>query len=83
MKQLDYTYAFEFILIPLRQELDANSALTGIQHALTFDYSGVPSAWYATVEVSYCSYLGYYNCTTRRTIPDTSSGPPRKRKSQQ
>ena len=41
MKQLDYTYAFEFILIPRRQQLDANSALTAIQHALTFDYSGV------------------------------------------
>ena len=41
MKQFDYTYAFEFILIPRRQQLDANSALTEIQHALTFDYSGV------------------------------------------
>ena len=41
MKQLDYTYAFEFILIPRRQQLDGNSALTEIQHALTFDYSGV------------------------------------------
>ena len=41
MKLLDYKYAFEFIVIPRRQQLDANSALTAIQHALTFDYSGV------------------------------------------
>ena len=36
---------FQFMLLPQRQQLDANSALTAIQHALTFDYSGVPSAW--------------------------------------
>ena len=41
MKQLDDKYAFKFVLIPRRQQLDANSALMGIQHALTFDYSGV------------------------------------------
>ena len=65
------------LLITRRQQLDANSALTGIQHALTFNYSGVPSAWYSTTEVSYCTYLGYYNRTTRSSIPDSSSGPPR------
>ena len=82
MKLLDYKYAFEFILIPRRQQRDANSVLTAIQHALTFDYSGV-SLTKRLVIISYCrgklicSYLGYYNRPTRSSIPDASSGPPR------
>jgi len=47
-----------------------------VEHTLTFEYSesGVPSAWEATVGT-------YNNSTTRRSVPDASSGPPRYRKS--